>query len=252
MGLFVFTIVKELDMKRVSLFFVMVTLVTMVPALSWGETLQEVRIICPGSFSVITETVVCEPGLQIIAKLTCPNGQNYEARVDCPLEVKEGEENEKKPLTAFLLLDLSLTGGVYGLNKASVTGGTEVKFGLEIRPHKVVGVELKTRFGVTGPYWDCQKVKASLLTGAGLLLTVSPSEKFRMGLGLNFITVRDSSWTRIIDGLSFDLSFDWFFYKELGLRLTVEVGPGWDAAHQLHTWWGVTLGIVFSPVIWKR
>ncbi|MGI6314524.1 MAG: hypothetical protein ACOXZY_01295 [Patescibacteria group bacterium] len=239
-------------MKRVSLFFVMVTLVTMVPALSWGGTLYEVKAICPGG-ETFAKKVSCEPGLQIVTTLACPNGQNYEARVDCPLEVKEDKRgDEKKPLTAFLLLDLSLTGGVFGLGKTSVAGGTEVKFGMEIRPHKIVGVELKTRFGITGPYWDCQKVKASLLTGAGLLLTVSPSEKFRMGLGLNFITVRDSSWTRIIDGLSFDLSFDWFFYKELGLRLTVEVGPGWDAAHQLHTWWGTTLGLVYSPVIWKR
>lgn len=240
-------------MKKASFFVgMLIILVLVVPALSWGETLQEVRMICPGSFSVITKTVVCEPGLQIIATLTCPNGQTFEARVDCPPEVKEEEGSKKKPLTAFLLLDMSLTGGVYGLNKASVAGGTEVRLGLEIRPHKVVGVGLKTRFGVTGPYWDCQEVKASLLTGAGLLLTINPSEKFRMGLGLNFVTVRDSSWTRIVDGFSFDLNLDWFFYKGLGLRLTVEVGPGWDAAHQLHTWWGTTLGLVFSPVIWKR
>ncbi len=258
MGLFVFTIVEEFKMRKASFFVgMLIILVLVVPALSWGGTLYEVKAICPGG-ETFTKEVTCKPGLQIITSLTCPNGQNYVARVDCPPEVKpevkeEGKGNEKKPsLTAFLLLDLSLTGGVYGLGKTSVAGGTEVRFGLEIRPHKVVGVELKTRFGVTGPYWDCQEVKASLLTGAGLLLTINPSEKFRMGIGLNYLTVRDSSWLSIVDGLGFDLSFDWFFYKELGLRLTVEVGPGWDAAHQLHTWWGTTLGIVYAPVIWKR
>lgn len=231
-------------------FFVMMVAVMALPAVSWGKTMQQVEGVCPDGHTM-TSQVECEPGQRIIAEMVCPTGvANFS--VNCPPE-PETASVEQKPVRAYLLLDVSLTGGAFGLGSKPVTGGTMLNFGLELRPHKVVGVEFEGRFGITGNFWDCQKTKASLLVGAGLLLTVNPHQKVRLGFGIEYMTVRDSSWITIVDGFTAVARLDYLFYRDvLGLRVQFEVGPGWDVAHQLHTWWGASAGLVFTPAVLKK
>jgi len=236
-------------MKK-AIFLAMMVAVMALPAVSWAKTLQQVEGVCPDGHTINSQ-VECEPGQRIIAEMVCPTGRAHFS-VDCPPE-PETAQVEQKPLRAYLLLDMSATAGAFGLGINPVTGGAMFNFGLELRPHKVVGVEFEGRFGVTGNFWDCQQTKASLLVGAGLLLTVHPHDKVRLGFGVEYMTVRDSSWITIVDGFTAVARLDVLFYKDvLGLRIQLEVGPGWDAAHQLHTWWGASAGLVFTPAVVRK